>query len=140
MPHVIRMSFFYAACAAVVLAGCSGGSNNSGSTQGAGPAATTEGQREQIALPTTTIAPVPNDLKCKDEIVWVNLHTKAFHSAGDPYYGRSRSGKYMCKAAAEAAGYHMAGSMHSHRSSRSGNSMGGSMNGSSTTPASAPSG
>src|SRR5579863_8177198 len=107
MPNVIRMSFFCAACTAVILAGCSGGSNNSGGTQGAAPAATTEAQREQIALPATTIAPVPSDLKCNDEIVWVNLYTKAYHESGDPYYGRSRNGKYMCKAAADAAGYHM---------------------------------
>lgn len=137
MPNLTRLSLFCAACAALMLAGCGGGSSNSGNTQSAAPAATTEAQREQMALPTTTAAPVPGDLKCKDEIVWVNLHTKAYHEPGDPYYGRSRTGKYMCKAAAEEAGYHLAGAMHSHKGSRASN-MGGSMNGSGATATASP--
>ena len=135
MLNVTRLSFFCAACAALLLAGCGGGSSSSSNTQGASPVATTEAQREQMALPTKTAAPVPSDLKCKDEIVWVNLHTKAYHEPGDPYYGRSRTGKYMCKAAADAAGYHLAGAMHSHRGSHAGNT-GGSMGSGATATAS----
>lgn len=100
-------------CAAAFAAGCGGGSQSSSQ---ATAAPTTEAQREQAALPMTQMEPVPKDLKCKSPIVWVNMHTKSYHESGDPYYGRTKNGKYMCQAAADAAGYHMAGSMHSHRS------------------------
>jgi hypothetical protein len=58
-------------------------------------------------------APIPKGLHCKDEIVWVNITKKTYHEPSDPYYGRTKHGQYMCKAAAEAAGYHAAGMHHS---------------------------
>ena len=100
-------------CAAALAAGCGGGSQSSSQ---ATAAPTTEAQREQAALPTSQMESVPKDLKCKGAVVWVNMHTKSYHESGDPYYGRTKNGKYMCQAAADAAGYHMAGSMHSRRS------------------------
>jgi hypothetical protein len=42
--------------------------------------------------------------------VWVNLNSKAYHEPGDPYYGKTKNGKYMCPSAAKAAGFHPAGS------------------------------
>ena len=71
-----------------------------------------ESQREQNALPLSAAAPIPNTLRCKGDIVWVNMHKKTYHEPGDPYYGRTKNGQYMCKAAADAAGYHMAGTGH----------------------------
>src|SRR5690348_6216870 len=113
MPSFLSRSLIVSLlCAAALAAGCGGSQSSSQSTA----APTTEAQREQGALPTTQMEPVPKDLKCKGDIVWVNMHTKSYHEPADPYYGRTKNGKYMCKAAADAAGYHMAGSMHSHRS------------------------
>jgi hypothetical protein len=100
--------------AAALVAGCGGGSQ--GSSQ-ATAAPTTEAQREQAALPMSAMQPVPKDLGCSgSDIVWVNLKSKSYHETGDPFYGRTKNGKYMCKAAADAAGYHMAGAMHTHHS------------------------
>ncbi|HEY7992823.1 MAG TPA: hypothetical protein VID24_01270 [Candidatus Eremiobacteraceae bacterium] len=103
--------------AAALVAGCGGGSQSSSSQASAVPTATTEAQREQAALPTSAMQPVPKDLGCSgSDVVWVNLKSKSYHESGDPYYGRTKNGKYMCKTAADAAGYHMAGAMHTHHS------------------------
>jgi len=111
--------------AAALVAGCGGGSQGSSSQATAAP--TTEAQREQAALPTSAMQPVPKDLGCSgNDVVWVNLKTKAYHETGDPYYGRTKNGQYMCKAAAVAAGYHMAGATHTHHSKM--------MNGSGNSP------
>jgi hypothetical protein len=50
-----------------------------------------------------------------DTLVWVNLGgSKAYHTSGDRFYGKTRRGAYMCQKEAEAAGYHAPG----HRPSR----------------------
>src|SRR5579864_4210870 len=111
MPTSIRRSMIVSLLvAAAIVAGCGGGSQSSSSQATASP--TTEAQREQAALPTSAMQPVPKDLGCSaSDIVWVNMKSKSYHEPGDPYYGRTKNGKYMCKADADTAGYHMAGSM-----------------------------
>jgi hypothetical protein len=112
-----------ALCAVTILAGCGGGgSSSSGSptatpgTTMAMPAATTEAQRERGALPLAQAAPVPQGLQCSgDVMVWVNLKSKAYHDSTDPFFGRTKNGKYMCKTDAVNAGYHAAGAMHSRK-------------------------
>ncbi|HEY8314550.1 MAG TPA: hypothetical protein VIG51_10300 [Candidatus Baltobacteraceae bacterium] len=101
--------------AAFPLAGCGGGkssktttttkSMNAPMTQAtAGAMApTTEGASNAAALDCGAVKPV-----------WVNLHSKAYHVLGDPYYGKTKNGKYMCPSAATAAGYHAAGAGASH--------------------------
>ena len=130
MTSIVRSSTIVSLIvAAAILAGCGGGSQSSSSQATAAPTATTEAQREQAALPTSSMQPVPKDLGCSgNDVVWVNMKSKSYHLPADPYYGRTKNGKYMCKAAADAAGYHMAGSAHSHRS----NSMSGSGSGGNT--------
>ena len=72
-----------------------------------------ESQRESAALPQANVAPVPAGLNCgATQPVWVNLHTKAWHEPGDPYYGRTKNGAYMCASDAAAKGYHAAGAHH----------------------------
>ena len=109
-----------AVCAVTILAGCGGGGSSGGSSATATPgtmampAATTEAQREKGALPLAQAAPVPQGLQCSgDVMVWVNLKSKAYHESTDPYFGRTKNGKYMCKTDAVNAGYHAAGAMHS---------------------------
>jgi len=138
MTSIVRRSTIVSLIvAAAVLAGCGGGSQSSSSQATAAPTATTEAQREQAALPTSSMQPIPKDLGCSgNDVVWVNMNTKSYHESSDPYFGRTKNGKYMCKAAADAAGYHMAGSMHTHHSKNnmSGSGSGGNMPSDNGTP------
>src|SRR5215471_19129263 len=116
-----RMTF--GACCALVLAGllagCGGNQAPVSTGTVAPPAPMSETQRETQALPLAKAAPIPKTLHCKGDIVWVNLSKKTYHASGDPYFGRTKNGQYMCKAAADAAGYHMAGAHHKMKSMKS---------------------
>lgn len=39
-----------------------------------------------------------------DEVVWLNLPTKIWHSKGGRWYGNTKSGAFVCKEEAAAAG------------------------------------
>jgi len=102
------------------MTGCGKSSSTIAQNSSAPPAAaTTEIQAEQNALPSRVAAAIPKDLKCSDEIVWVNVSRRNYHEPGDPFYGRTKHGKYMCLADAAAKGYHVAGMMRAHSHSRS---------------------
>ena len=59
------------------------------------------------AAPAGSVAPVPAGMDCGGtQPVWVNERSHVFHLAGDPYYGRTKHGKYMCERDAAKAGYH----------------------------------
>src|SRR5579883_2154662 len=62
-------------------------------TAGAPPA----GSANRAAAPGQA-APAPG-------MVWVNTATRVFHREGDPYYGKTRHGKYMTEAEAIQQGY-----------------------------------
>ena len=104
---------FLAVAAIVALTACGGGSSTK-TTASAAP--TTEAQREQAALPMAGVAAVPKDVNCGAvKPVWVNLNTKSYHTSDDPYYGKTKNGKYECPSQAAADGYHAAGTMRKHR-------------------------
>lgn len=115
MTHSLR-TVGAAALIAVAFAACGGGkSTTTTTTTVAQP--TTEAQREAAALPQSQVQPIPAGLNCgATKPVWVNLHTKAYHEPGDPYYGRTKNGQYMCPSAAAQQGYHPAGARHSNMS------------------------
>ena len=100
----------------LAVAGCGGGKSTSTTTTtttSATAAPMSEAQRETAALPAGNAAPVPAGLNCGAvQPVWVNTHSKAWHEPGDPYYGRTKAGKYMCPSDAASAGFHAAGSRH----------------------------
>lgn len=54
----------------------------------------------------TAIARSPSELHCGSQApVWVNERTKIYHLQGDPYYGRTKLGGYLCERDAVHAGY-----------------------------------
>lgn len=104
-----RISLYMCALlfASIALIGCGGKQNapaNMGTTAPMG------GAQGTMHTPLAEQAPIPSSLHCKGDIVWANPARKIYHEPSDPYYGRTRHGEYMCRAAAEAAGYHKAGS------------------------------
>jgi hypothetical protein len=64
--------------------------------------------------PSGPPAPIPASLHCEggQAPVWANTSRHVYHMAADPYYGRTKHGKYMCLRDAVNAGYHAAGSRH----------------------------
>lgn len=121
----ISLTVLGALALAAAVVGCGGNS----APQNTGTVAPPSGgmtavQKEVAGLPLAQAVPVPRNLHCRGAIVWANTAKKTYHREGDPYYGRTKHGEYMCEAAADAAGFHLAGSHH--RGSMNGSS--GSMN------------
>ncbi|HET9029593.1 MAG TPA: hypothetical protein VFN49_05400 [Candidatus Aquilonibacter sp.] len=57
-----------------------------------------------------TLATQPPNMQCGAvQAVWVNTKTHVYHEPNDPYYGRTKHGKYMCPSQAVKEGYHKAG-------------------------------
>jgi hypothetical protein len=44
-----------------------------------------------------------------DPVVWANPGSQIFHASGTQFYGKTQDGGFMCRAAAEKAGYKPAG-------------------------------
>jgi hypothetical protein len=131
--RMLCVSFVTAGLVSAALLGGCGGSGSSGGQNAANSAATAAGQAMNGPSQAMTSAagqkPIPAGLTCKTPIVWVNLSTRVYHEQGDPWYGRTKNGEYMCLATANLKGYHLAstgGAM-----SNSSGSMGSSMSSSS---------
>jgi hypothetical protein len=89
------------ALAAIALSACGGGkssnANSSNTTNTAAPAGATYAGNQKV----------PN---CGAvQAVWVNLNTKVYHEPGDPVYGHTKRGEYLCPSQAVAQGFHRAG-------------------------------
>lgn len=46
--------------------------------------------------------------------VWVNLKSKVYHEPGDPRYGKTKNGEYLCPSQATAQGFRAAGERRRH--------------------------
>ncbi len=122
--------------AALALAGCGGKAGRSASASPSAPAAAQSmspmtaasgastamahgGSMQAAAGRAMAAATIPPGLDCGAvKPVWVNLASKVYHEPGDPYYGKTRRGKYLCPGQAKAQGYHPAGGgamMTTHR-------------------------
>ncbi len=56
--------------------------------------------------PYTPDSPAPSAQTCpRDSVVWVNTRSGIYHLPGMRWYGRTAQGEYMCRAAADKAGY-----------------------------------
>ena len=56
--------------------------------------------------PYTPDAPAPAAQTCpRDTVVWVNTNSGIYHMPGMRWYGRTAQGEYMCRKAADQAGY-----------------------------------
>lgn len=104
-------------CLTLCLSACGSKTSAPENTATVAPLASpmSEYQRETNALPLGQMAAVPSSLHCAGAIVWANMARKTYHLSGDPYYGRTKHGEYMCEAAANAQGYHKAGARHHTR-------------------------
>jgi hypothetical protein len=99
------------AAIALSLAACGGGGRRASNT--ASPAASPAAAgspgaygSQKGAASMGTAQPVPSMDCGGTQPVWVNERSRVFHLAGDPYYGRTKHGKYMCERDAAKAGYH----------------------------------
>jgi hypothetical protein len=73
---------------------------------GAAEAAKTSSQKMSQQTP-------PSSMKCPgDSVVWVNTRSHVYHLEGDPYFGSTKHGKFMCEHAADKAGYRKTKSSH----------------------------
>lgn len=89
------------------LAACGGGGHKTATTAATTAASPAGGYTQtKGAAPIGTAEPVPASMDCGGtQPVWVNERSRVFHLAGDPYYGRTKHGKYMCERDAAKAGY-----------------------------------
>ena len=76
-------------------------SGNSAPVEPINPAAAPKTAPKAAPSPSTVQPQTPPS----PGMVWVNLDTKVFHREGDPWYGKTKKGKWMTEADAVKAGY-----------------------------------
>lgn len=105
MSKSVMVAVFLAALAALPAYGQTRPAAPAVSPSSAGAAATQGLAANQFSSEQAAKAHCPGDT-----IVWANLSgSKAYHTSGDRYYGKTRHGAFMCEKDANQAGYHAAG-------------------------------
>lgn len=100
-----------------LLAACGGGSSNQNSSASTEPSSSAGAMSASGAMIAASRpqAPIPSSLKCGAvQPVWTNPRSHTYFESTAPFYGRTKSGSYMCASAAVAAGYHKASGRHHH--------------------------
>jgi hypothetical protein len=118
----------------LMLAACGGGSKSDTSAADNSAAGATNSAAAGAGGAMSgadSMAASPSDVNCGAvKPVWVNLTAKAYHEPGDPYYGKTKHGQYMCPSVAQREGYHPAGgasggSMSGHHHKKGGSDSSG---------------
>jgi hypothetical protein len=105
MAKSAMVAILFAALAALPAYGQTRHAAPAGSSPSAGAAATQGLAANQFSTEQAAKTHCPGDT-----IVWANLSgSKAYHTSGDRYYGKTRHGAFMCEKDATQAGYHAAG-------------------------------
>ncbi|HEY6485324.1 MAG TPA: hypothetical protein VIX83_02930 [Candidatus Cybelea sp.] len=109
----------------LALAGCGGNKASNAASNAANAAATAASDAKNAAsnsMQSAGQAVIGNQTppNCGAvSAVWVNLKTKVYHESGDPMYGKTKHGEYLCPSAAKAKGFRPAGGAmagkHHHR-------------------------
>lgn len=74
---------------------------------------TEQNAEERNAIPAASMAPLYGSTSCNGGApVWVNERTHVYHVQGDPFFGRTKQGHYMCKADAIKEGDREARTSH----------------------------
>ena len=75
------------------------------STPPAAPSSPVQSAPERARVNTPSASAPPAQPPPVKGMVWVNTETKVYHREGDPWYGKTKQGKYMDESAAMKAGY-----------------------------------
>lgn len=111
------VAIFLAALAALPAYGQTRPAAPAVSSRSAGAAATQGLAANQFSTEQAAKAHCPGDT-----IVWANLSgSKAYHTSGNRYYGKTKHGAFMCEKDADQAGFHAAGAHASKTAKKSAN-------------------
>ncbi len=93
-----------AAATAFTLAAC--GQKASTRSAAISPAPVESGPLSPMHGRNELLASSPSELRCASgDRVWVNTHTHVYHLPGDPYYGHTKFGGYLCEQDAVREGF-----------------------------------